>query len=65
MSGADLKEICRLAAIEKLKDYDLSDRPIDIQELLLQETDLINSIRKYAEGSVLDRTSQMIFEGVD
>uniref|UniRef100_A0A914BWE7 AAA+ ATPase domain-containing protein n=1 Tax=Acrobeloides nanus TaxID=290746 RepID=A0A914BWE7_9BILA len=65
MSGADLKEVCRLAAIEKLKHIDLSDQQIQMQDLLLEENDLIGAIKKYAQGSILEANRQLIFESVD
>jgi hypothetical protein len=65
MSGADLKEVCRLAAIEKLKHIDLSDQKIQMQDLLLEENDLIGAIKKYAQGSILEANRQLIFESVD
>lgn len=66
LSGSDLKEVCRLAVLSRVKKvFEKGNSLYDETARILREEDLIDSIRKYAETAFVSPNSMFVPESLD
>ncbi|VDD88361.1 unnamed protein product [Enterobius vermicularis] len=66
LSGSDLKEVCRLAVLSRVKKVVEDGNSLyDDTARILREEDLLESIRKYGETAFLTSNSMFVPESLD